>query len=92
MLRMQRSRRMHSRRHRRTSAVCRAALREMRMRSIRKTLFDSEALSLPVLKPAQINLFAAQSGTGLEDLLGAFGYIGLHGFYNEQDGTVRVPR
>ena len=27
-------------------------------------LFDSEALSLPVLKPAQINLFAAQSGTG----------------------------
>ena len=36
MLRMQRSRRMHSRRHRRTSAVCHAALREMRMRSIRK--------------------------------------------------------
>ena len=53
-------------------------------------LFDSEALSLPVLKPAQINLFAAQSGTGLEDLLGAFGYTASHGFYNEQDGTVRV--
>ncbi|MFR0923983.1 MAG: hypothetical protein ACLSGI_04665 [Butyricicoccaceae bacterium] len=39
-----------------------------------------------MLKPAQINLFAAQSGTGLEDLLGAFGYTA----YNEQDGTVRV--
>ena len=36
MLRMQRSRRMHSRRHRRTSAVCHAALREMHTRSIRK--------------------------------------------------------
>ena len=53
-------------------------------------LFDSEALSLPVLKPAQINLFAAQSGTGLEDLLGAFGYTAYTDFYNEQDGTVRV--
>ena len=36
MLRMQRSRRVRSGRHRRTSAVCHAALREMRMRSIRK--------------------------------------------------------
>ena len=36
MLRMQRSRRMRLERHRRTSAVCHAALREMRMRSIRK--------------------------------------------------------
>ena len=36
MLRMQRSRRMRSGRHRRTSAVCHAALREMRTRSIRK--------------------------------------------------------
>ncbi len=53
-------------------------------------LFDSEALSLPVLKPAQINLFAAQSGTGLEDLLRAFGYTASTDFYNEQDGKVRV--
>ena len=53
-------------------------------------LFDSEALSLPVLKPAQMNLFAGQSGTGLEDLLGAFGYTAYTDFYNEQDGTVRV--
>ena len=43
-----------------------------------------------MLKPAQINLFAAQSGTGLEDLLGAFGYTAYTDFYNEQDGTVRV--
>ena len=41
-------------------------------------LFDSEVLSLPMLKPAQINLFAAQSGTGLEDLLGAFGLSLIH--------------
>ena len=53
-------------------------------------LFDSEALSLPVLKSAEINLFAAQSGTGLEDLLGAFGYTAYTDFYNEQDGKVRV--
>ena len=53
-------------------------------------LFDGEALSLPILTAAKMNLFAAQSGSGLEDLLGAFGYTAYTDFYNEQEGQVRV--
>ena len=53
-------------------------------------LFDNEALSLPVLTAAQMDLFATQSGTGLENLLHAFGYTAYTDFYNEQEGQVRV--
>ena len=37
-------------------------------------LFEGENLTLPVLKNEALDLFAAQSGTGLANLLGAFGF------------------
>ncbi len=53
-------------------------------------LFDNEVLSLPIMQESPIDLFAAQSGTGLEDLLHAFGYTAYTDFYTEQDNQVRV--
>lgn len=53
-------------------------------------LFDSETLSLPLLNTEQIDLFSTQSGTGLEDLLEAFGFTAYANFYTEQNDQVRV--
>ena len=53
-------------------------------------LFDSERLSLPLLEERTIDLLSAQSGTGLEGLLQAFGFTAYSDFYNEQNGAVRV--
>ena len=53
-------------------------------------LFDGETLSLPLLETQPIDLFATQSGTGLEDLLQAFGFSAYTNFYTEQNEQVRV--
>lgn len=53
-------------------------------------LFDSETLSLPLLTAAEPALFDPQSGTGLETLLGAFGYTPYARTYSEQGDKVRV--
>ena len=53
-------------------------------------LFEGENLTLPVLKNEALDLFAAQSGTGLANLLGAFGFSAYTDFYSEQNDTVRV--
>lgn len=53
-------------------------------------LFDNETLSLPLLKTEAIRLFSTQSGTGLEDLLQAFGFTAYANFYTEQNDQVRV--
>ena len=53
-------------------------------------LFDSERLSLPLLEERTIDLLSAQSGTGLEGLLQAFGFSAYSDFYDEQNGAVRV--
>ncbi len=53
-------------------------------------LFDSETLSLPLLGNEQINLFSTRSGTGLEELLQAFGFTAYADFYTEQNDQVRV--
>ncbi|WP_370819412.1 hypothetical protein [Agathobaculum sp.] len=53
-------------------------------------LFEGENLTLPVLKNEALDLFAAQSGTGLANLLGAFGFSAYTDFYGEQNDTVRV--
>lgn len=53
-------------------------------------LFDNETLTLPLLDEQEINLFAAQSGAGLEGLLSAFGFTAYTDFYDEQNGQVRV--
>lgn len=53
-------------------------------------LFDNEALSLPLLNTDAINLFSTRSGTGLEDLLEAFGFTAYADFYAEQNDQVRV--
>ena len=53
-------------------------------------LFDNEVLTLPIMQEFAIDLFAAQSGTGLEDLLRAFGYTAYTDFYTEQEDRVRV--
>ena len=43
-----------------------------------------------MLKNEALDLFAAQSGTGLANLLGAFGFSAYTDFYSEQNDTVRV--
>ena len=53
-------------------------------------LFDNETLSLPLLNTDAINLFSTRSGTGLEDLLEAFGFTAYADFYAEQNDQVRV--
>ena len=53
-------------------------------------LFDRETLSLPLLKAGSIDLFDPQSGTGLEDLLDAFGFTPYANYYSEQNDRVRV--
>nr|WP_302649369.1 hypothetical protein [uncultured Agathobaculum sp.] len=53
-------------------------------------LFDNERLSLPLLEERTIDLLSAQSGTGLEGLLQAFGFTAYSDFYDEQNGAVRV--
>ena len=53
-------------------------------------LFEGENLTLPVLKNEALDLFAAQSGTGLANLLGAFGFSAYTDFYSEQNDMVRV--
>ena len=53
-------------------------------------LFESETLTLPLLEERAIDLFAAQSGAGLEGLLAAFGFSAYTDFYTEQNGEVRV--
>lgn len=52
-------------------------------------LFDNEILSLPLLSSEQIDLFT-QTGTGLEELLQAFGFTAYADFYTEQNDQVRV--
>ena len=44
-------------------------------------LFEGENLTLLVLKNEALDLFAAQSGTGLANLLGAFGFSAYTDFY-----------
>lgn len=53
-------------------------------------LFDGEVLSLPLLNNEQIDLFSTQNGTGLEELLQAFGFTAYADFYAEQNDRVRV--
>ena len=53
-------------------------------------LFESEALSLPLLGTQSLNLFSTRSGTGLEELLQAFGFTAYADFYAEQNDQVRV--
>lgn len=53
-------------------------------------LFESEALSLPLLGTQPLNLFSTRSGTGLEELLQAFGFTAYADFYAEQNDQVRV--
>lgn len=53
-------------------------------------LFDSETLTLPLLDEVGVDLFAPQSGAGLEGLLTAFGFSAYTEFYSEQNGQVRV--
>lgn len=53
-------------------------------------LFESEALSLPLLGTQPLNLFSTRSGTGLEELLQAFGFTAYADFYAEQNEQVRV--
>ena len=61
------------------------------MRFIRKRCcLIRETLSLPLLKAGSIDLFDPQSGTGLEDLLDAFGFTPYANYYSEQNDRVRV--
>ncbi len=53
-------------------------------------LFDSETLSLPLLRNEPIDLFSTRSGTGLEELLQVFGFTAYADFYAEQNDQVRV--
>lgn len=53
-------------------------------------LFEGENLTLPVLKNETLDLFDAQSGTGLVSLLGAFGFSAYADFYSEQNDAARV--
>ena len=82
MLWMQRSRRMRLREVQKNFRGLSCGLREMAYAVYPETLlFDSEALSLPVLEAgADQSVVAAQSGTGLEDLFGAFGYMAYTDF------------
>lgn len=53
-------------------------------------LFESEALSLPLLTAQAPALFEPQSGAGLETLLAAFDYTPYARTYPEQGGRVKV--
>ena len=53
-------------------------------------LFESETLTLPLLGESAIDLFAAQSGAGLEGLLAAFGFTAYTDFYTETNEQARV--
>lgn len=53
-------------------------------------LFESETLTLPLLEERAIDLFAAQSGAGLEGLLAAFGFTAYTDFYTETNEQARV--
>ena len=53
-------------------------------------LFESETLTLPLLEERAIDLFAAQSGAGLEGLLAAFGFTAYTDFYSETNEQARV--
>lgn len=53
-------------------------------------LFESETLTLPLLGESAIDLFAAQSGAGLEGLLAAFGFTAYTDFYSETNEQARV--
>ena len=53
-------------------------------------LFEGETLTLPLLEERAIDLFAAQSGAGLEGLLAAFGFTAYTDFYSETNEQARV--
>ena len=53
-------------------------------------LFESETLTLLLLEERAIDLFAAQSGAGLEGLLAAFGFTAYTDFYTETNEQARV--